>query len=150
MSAETRVLYEFGKFRCDPREHLLLCDGKPVSLSPKSFEILLALIRSNGQLVTKDELMQQVWPDSFVEEANLTVNISALRKVLGEGPGGPHYIETVPKRGYRFIAEVAVVERCFGGTIGSRMLRPRALFGPWRCCRWRISLAMHKIILLTA
>ena len=114
MSAETRVLYEFGKFRCDPREHLLLCDGKPVSLSPKSFEILLALIRSNGQLVTKDELMQQVWPDSFVEEANLTVNISALRKVLGEGPGGPHYIETVPKRGYRFIAEVAVVERDSG------------------------------------
>src|SRR6266700_7213292 len=106
MSAETKVLYEFSKFRCDPREHLLLCDGKPVSLSPKSFEILLALIRSNGQLVTKDELMQQVWPDSFVEEANLTVNISALRKVLGETPGGQQYIDTVPKRGYRFVAPV--------------------------------------------
>src|SRR5213592_419927 len=86
MSAETKVLYEFGKFRCDPREHLLLRDGKPVSLSPKSFEILVALIRSNGRLLMKDELMQQVWPDSFVEEANLTVNISALRKVLGEAP----------------------------------------------------------------
>ncbi len=114
MSAETKVLYEFGKFRCDLREHLLLCDGKPVSLSPKSFEILLALIRSNGQLLMKDELMQQVWPDSFVEEANLTVNISALRKVLGEAPGGQQYIETVPKRGYRFIAEVAVLERDSG------------------------------------
>src|SRR5258708_1566684 len=114
MSSETKVLYEFGKFRCDPREHLLLCDGKPVSLSPKSFEILLALIRSNRQLLTKDELMQQVWPDSFVEEANLTVNISALRKVLGEAPGGQQYIETVPKRGYRFIAEVAVLERDSG------------------------------------
>jgi DNA-binding winged helix-turn-helix (wHTH) protein len=88
MSPETRVLYEFGKFRCDPREHLLLCEGKPVSLSPKSFEILVALIQSNGRLLTKDELMQQVRPDSFVEEANLTVNISALRKVLSESPEG--------------------------------------------------------------
>ena len=106
MPPETKVLYEFGKFRCDPREHLLLCQGKPVSLSPKAFEILVALIQSNGRLLTKDELMQQVWPDSFVEEANLTVNISALRKVLGETPGGQRYIETVPKRGYRFVAPV--------------------------------------------
>lgn len=106
MSSETKVLYEFGKFRCDPREHLLLSDGKPVSLSPKSFEILLALIRSNGQLLMKEELMRQVWPDSFVEEANLTVNISALRKALGETPEGQQYIETVPKRGYRFVAPV--------------------------------------------
>jgi len=99
-------LYDFGKFRCDPREHLLLCDDKPVSLSPKSFEILVALIQSNGRLLTKEELMRQVWPDSFVEEANLTVNISALRKVLGDAPGGEQYIETVPKRGYRFVAKV--------------------------------------------
>jgi DNA-binding winged helix-turn-helix (wHTH) protein/tetratricopeptide (TPR) repeat protein len=106
MPPETKVLYEFGKFRLAPREHLLLCEGKPVSLSPKSFEILVALIQSNGRLLTKDELMQQVWPDSFVEEANLTVNISALRKVLGETPGGQRYIETVPKRGYRFVAPV--------------------------------------------
>ena len=106
MSPETKVLYQFGKFRCDPREHLLLRDGKPVSLSPKSFEILIALIQSNGRLLTKDELMQLVWPDSFVEEANLTVNISALRKALGETPGGQQYIETVPKRGYRFVAPV--------------------------------------------
>jgi eukaryotic-like serine/threonine-protein kinase len=106
MVTKTKVFYEFGKFRCDPREHLLLCDGKPVALSPKCFEILLALIRSNGRLLLKDELMQQVWPDSFVEEANLTVNISALRKVLGETPEGPQYIETVPRRGYRFVAPV--------------------------------------------
>src|SRR6266568_3801612 len=106
MFPEAKVLYEFVKLRCDPREHLLLCDGKAVSLSPKSFEILVALIRSNGRLLMKDELIQQVWPDSFVEEANLTVNISALRKVLGETPGGQQYIETVPKRGYRFVAPV--------------------------------------------
>src|SRR6266700_196064 len=106
MSAETKVLYEFGNFRCDPREHLLLCDGKPVSLSPKSFEILVVLIQNNGRLLTKDDLMRQVWPDSFVEEANLTVNISALRKMLGATSAGQQYIETVPKRGYRFVAPV--------------------------------------------
>jgi DNA-binding winged helix-turn-helix (wHTH) protein/tetratricopeptide (TPR) repeat protein len=106
MSVETKVLYDFGNFRCDPREHLLLCDGRPVALSPKSFEILVVLIQKQGRLLTKDELMQQVWPDSFVEEANLTVNISALRKALGETPGGQQYIETVPKRGYRFVAPV--------------------------------------------
>ena len=99
-------MYEFGKFRCDPREHLLLCEGKPVALQPKSFEILVLLLKSNGKLLTKDELMQQVWPDSFVEEANLPVNISALRKVLGETADGGQYIETVPKRGYRFVAQV--------------------------------------------
>ncbi|MBZ5532702.1 MAG: winged helix-turn-helix domain-containing protein [Acidobacteriia bacterium] len=106
MPPETKAFYEFGTFRCDPREHLLLCGGKPVSLSPKSFEILVALIQSKGRLLTKEELMQQVWPDSFVEEGNLTVNISALRRVLGETPGGQQYIETVPKRGYRFVAPV--------------------------------------------
>src|SRR5439155_4522327 len=119
MSAETKVLYEFDKYRCDPREHLLLHDGKPVSLSPKSFEILVALIRSNGRLLMKDELMHQVWPDSFVEEANLTVNISALRKVLGETPDGQQYIETVPKRGYRFVAPVK--EKQGDGKSGPRL-----------------------------
>ncbi len=99
-------MYEFGKFRCDPREHLLLCEGKPVSLAPKSFEILVVLLQSHGRLLTKDELMNLAWPDSFVEESNLTVNISALRKVLGETPDGQQYIETVPKRGYRFVAPV--------------------------------------------
>jgi eukaryotic-like serine/threonine-protein kinase len=107
MPQETKVFYEFGKFRCVPREQLLLFEDKPVPLAPKLFEILVALIVSNGRLLTKDELMQQVWPDSFVEESNLTVNISALRKILGESSGGQQYIETVPKRGYRFVTEVA-------------------------------------------
>ncbi len=106
MSPETKALYEFGRFRCDPGEHLLFCDGKPVSLAPKAFEILIILIKSNGRLLTKDELMQKVWPDTFVEEANLTINISALRKLLGDPTGDQQYIETVPKRGYRFVAPV--------------------------------------------
>ncbi len=105
MPPEIKTFYEFGKFRCEPREHLLLCEGKPVSLSPKSFEILVVLLRSSGRLLTKDELLQQVWPDSFVEESNLTVNISALRRALGESKAG-QFIETVPRRGYRFVAPV--------------------------------------------
>jgi len=99
MPPEIKTFYEFGKFRCDPGEHLLLCEGKTVSLSPKSFDILIVLLRSNGRLLTKDELMQQVWPDSFVEESNLTVNISALRRALGESIAGQQLIETVPRRG---------------------------------------------------
>jgi len=103
---ETKVLFEFGEFRFDPAEHLLLRDRKPVSLTPKAFDILQILLQSNGRLLSKEELMNRIWPNSFVEEANLTVNISALRKVLGDPPDGGEYIETVPKRGYRFVAEV--------------------------------------------
>ncbi|HEY1262247.1 MAG TPA: winged helix-turn-helix domain-containing protein [Terriglobales bacterium] len=111
MSFETKVLYEFGNFRCDPREQLLLCGGTPVPLSPKAFEILVVLLQSHGRLLTKEDLIQKIWPDTFVEEANLTVNVSALRKVLGETAGEGQYIETVPKRGYRFLAQVKEVER---------------------------------------
>jgi eukaryotic-like serine/threonine-protein kinase len=107
MSPETTISYEFGRFRCDPGEHLLLCEGKPVALAPKAFEILIVLIQSKGRLLTKDQLMQQVWPDSFVEESNLTVNISALRRALGDSQ---QYIETVPKRGYRFVAPVKEIQ----------------------------------------
>jgi len=119
MSAETRVLYEFGRFRCEPEEHRLLADGSPVFLSPKTFEILVVFLQSNGRLLTKDELMEKVWPDTFVEEANLTNNISTLRKVLGDLPGGQQYIETVPKRGYRFLASVNQVQEGPSGSVAS-------------------------------
>jgi len=105
MALEIQVLYEFDRYRLDPADHSLLCDGKPVSLTPKSFEILVILIQNSGRLLTKDELMKRVWPDSFVEEANLTVNISALRKALGETSDNQQFIETVPKLGYRFVAQ---------------------------------------------
>ena len=105
MTASDKELFEFDSFRLDPAEHLLLRDGEPVPLEPKVFETLLVLIRQ-GRLVGKEELMQAVWPDSFVEESNLTRNISVLRKALNRTDGGPQYIETVPKRGYRFVGEV--------------------------------------------
>jgi DNA-binding winged helix-turn-helix (wHTH) protein/TolB-like protein len=103
-------LYEFSRFRFDPENHLLESDGSPISLTPKAFEILLVLVQNGSRLTTKEELMRKVWPDSFVEEANLTVNISALRRQLGESPNGHRYIETVPRKGYRFAVPVSHVE----------------------------------------
>ena len=110
ITLETKALYEFGRFHFDPADHLLLSAGDPVSLTPKAFEILFVLVQNGNRLTTKEALMTKVWPDSFVEEANLTVNISALRKVLGETPDGQQYIETVPKKGYRFVAPVTEVQ----------------------------------------
>ena len=102
-------LYEFGGFRLDVGKRLLLRGGEVVALTPKCFDILLVLVESKGELLSKDELMQRVWPDSFVEESNLTYNISTLRKALGEKATSHQYIVTVPGIGYRFTAEVREV-----------------------------------------
>ena len=100
------ITYEFGPFRVDSRERAVRRDGKLLLLTPKVFDILLVLIQNPGRILTKDEMMQQVWPDTTVEESNLARNVSTLRKALGEGPGQPQYIETIPWRGYRFVAEL--------------------------------------------
>ena len=106
MSRPEKHLYEFGPFRLDAEEHLLLRDGEPVPLEPKVFDTLVLLIRNSGHLLEKDELMDKVWPDAEVEEGSLTRNISTLRRVLGDGENGLRYIETVSRRGYRFVASV--------------------------------------------
>src|SRR5215813_5652326 len=106
MGANSQHFYEFGRFRIDAAERLLMRDQEVVPLTPKVFEILLVLVQSSGQVIPKDGLMKKVWPDSFVEEGNLTQNISLLRKALGEGQNGSQYIETVARRGYRFVAPV--------------------------------------------
>ena len=80
-------------------------------LAPKAFELLLFLVQNQGRLLSKEQIMETLWPGSFVEEANLTVSISVLRKVLGEKEGNLRYIETIPKKGYRFIASVREVQR---------------------------------------
>jgi DNA-binding winged helix-turn-helix (wHTH) protein/TolB-like protein/TPR repeat protein len=102
-------LYQFGRFRFDPMNQMLVNEGTPVSLTPKAFEVLLVLVQNGSRLTTKEELMQKVWPGSFVEEANLTVNVSAIRKLLGKTPDRRPYIETVPKKGYRFVMAVTEV-----------------------------------------
>ena len=106
MSTRPQHLYEFGPYRLDTAERLLLRDGQPVPLTPKAFEMLVVLVERSGHLVEKDELMKVVWAEAFVEESNLTNNVSVLRKLLGQGENGRSYIETVPKRGYRFMVPV--------------------------------------------
>ncbi len=95
-------LYEFGPFRVDAGERVLLREGRPVPLTPKLFDTLLALVERSGHVVEKSELMETVWPGTFVEESNLSSNVSLLRKALGAGEGGEPFIETVARRGYRF------------------------------------------------
>jgi DNA-binding winged helix-turn-helix (wHTH) protein/TolB-like protein len=101
--------YEFGPYRLDVGQRVLTRTGEAVSLPPKATEILTMLVANAGQLVGKDELLRQVWPDTFVEESNLTQNIFLLRRVLGDERPSPRYIETVVRRGYRFVANVRVI-----------------------------------------
>lgn len=107
MSKPAPSFYEFGPFRLDTVKRLLLRGGAVVQVPPKAFDTLFALIENSDRVVEKSELMAAIWPDSFVEEANLTQNISILRKALGERPGEHSYIVTVPGRGYRFVASVS-------------------------------------------
>ena len=98
--------YDFGPFRLDVAERVLTKGPQAVPLTPKAFDTLVFLIRNSGHVVEKDELLKQVWPDTFVEEGVLAVNVAALRKALNEGREWPSYIETVPRRGYRFTGDV--------------------------------------------
>src|SRR5690348_2389478 len=105
----TNGTYEFGPFRVNATERLLLREGQSVSLKPKVFDLLLKLVANSGHVLMKEELMKEVWPDSFVEEHNLAVSISLLRIALEDDHRRPKFIETVAKRGYRFVAAVKVV-----------------------------------------
>src|SRR5256884_5515367 len=109
MLKNSKHFYDFGAYRVDEAERLLLRGDEVVPLTPKAFEMLLVLVESSGHVLTKDELMKRVWPDTIVEEANLSHNIYKLREALGEGLDGQKYIETVPRRGYRFVARVSEV-----------------------------------------
>jgi TolB-like protein/DNA-binding winged helix-turn-helix (wHTH) protein/Tfp pilus assembly protein PilF len=109
MALKAKAIFEFGAFRLDPTERLLLRGKVPVQLSPKVFDALVVMVASRGRLLGKDELLRTVWPDSFVEESNLALYVSILRKALQDGEDGFQYIETVPRHGYRFVAEVCEV-----------------------------------------
>src|SRR5215207_10570786 len=103
MNRPPRRFYLFDEFRVDVGERILFKGNREVPLTPKVFDTLLVLLENSSHVLTKQELMQKVWPDSFVEENNLAQNISVLRKAIGEG-----FIQTVPKRGYRFVGDVTV------------------------------------------
>ncbi|HXG64173.1 MAG TPA: alpha/beta fold hydrolase [Blastocatellia bacterium] len=129
MSEQGNRVYAFGQFRLDANKRLLFEGDALVTLTPKAFDTLLALVESRGSVLSKEELMRLVWPDHFVEENNLAQNIYAIRKALGDGTQGVRYIETLPKRGYRFVADVKMIHQSppadFGedGRGGSHVLR---------------------------
>jgi DNA-binding winged helix-turn-helix (wHTH) protein len=100
------AIYEFGPFRLDPAERLLLRGQQPITLKPKTFDLLVLLVEHHGRLLTKQQLMDGLWPGTSVEEGNLTHTISTLRKALGDGQDGNQFVETVPTRGYRFVSAV--------------------------------------------
>jgi DNA-binding winged helix-turn-helix (wHTH) protein/TolB-like protein/Tfp pilus assembly protein PilF len=113
---ETRY-YEFGPFRLSVTDRLLMRDDRVVSLTPKVVDTLILLVENSGHVLTKNTLIETLWPDSFVEESSLTQNISLLRKALAENSGGQHFIETVPKRGYRFLANVTEKTEAHGAHV---------------------------------
>lgn len=106
ISLPAKRFYRFGSFRLDPDKRVLLREGDVVPLPPKAMDTLLVLVENAGQPVEKEALIRAVWPDTFVEDNNLAHHVSVLRKTLGNGDGGRAYIETIPKRGYRFVGEV--------------------------------------------
>src|SRR6266436_6959598 len=110
MSQAIEHFYRFGEFTVDADQKVLLFQDKPRPLTPKVFDTLLILVENSGRIVKKEELMNRLWPDTFVEEANLTSNILQLRKSLGDNARQPTYIETVARRGYRFIMPIETDE----------------------------------------
>jgi Tol biopolymer transport system component/DNA-binding winged helix-turn-helix (wHTH) protein len=129
-----RHLYQFGEFAIDSDQRVLLRKGKPVPLTPKAFDVLLLLVENSGRIVEKEELMSRLWPDTFVEEANLSFNIQQLRKSLRDNARRPRFIETVARRGYRFIADVEEVlsDRSETGGSISGKVEPKSALAP----RW--------------
>ena len=126
MSSNFSRFYDFGPFRIDASQHVLMRDGVEISLTPKAFETLLLLVRNSGRIVDKDELLKTIWPEAYVEEATLAQNVFTIRKALG-GSEGDQYIQTIPKRGYRFIVNVTA-EQDQSAAIQSN--KPETLSGP--------------------
>src|SRR5260370_16894812 len=110
MAEKTDLVYEFGRFRLHAAQRILLNSGEPVALTPKGLDTLLLLVQSGGRILEKDELMKTLWPGSFVEEGNLSQNIFILRKLLGDDHNGDSLIQTIPRRGYRFVASVKEID----------------------------------------
>ena len=110
-------IYEFSGFRLEKAQRRLLYRGQPIQLKPKILDLLLFLVETRGQLIEKEDLLREIWHDAVVEENNITVSISHLRKILGEDRLNPKFIETVPRRGYRFVAEVVELPATTSGPL---------------------------------
>src|SRR5208282_3592933 len=124
MTQAGKQLYAFGPFRLDSAQRLLFRDGQLISLTPKALDTLLVLVENAGRLLTKDQLLESVWPGTFVEEVTLAKNVSTLRKALGSTPDGGEYIETHSKRGYRFVAEVREAQPQTAAVLSAEAVAP--------------------------
>lgn len=142
-SGRESTVFEFGPFRLDRVERRLTRAGEPVTLQPKVLDLLVALVRREGRLATKDELMRELWPDTFVDEANLTQSVFTLRRALGDGEG-ERYIETVPKRGYRMAVPISTNDSTPAVEAAAPVARPRA-FGARP-----VALALIVVLLVAA
>jgi eukaryotic-like serine/threonine-protein kinase len=150
MNKEPKHFYEFGPYRVDPHQRLLLRDNQPVPLQPKAFETLLVLVKNTETVVLKDDLMKSVWPDTFVEESNLTQHIFVLRKALGE-TCDHRYIVTVPGRGYRFAEKVRLIPEREDIVVQSRSITHIAIdeeSSPSKLWRWAGAAAVAVAALL--
>jgi DNA-binding winged helix-turn-helix (wHTH) protein/tetratricopeptide (TPR) repeat protein len=141
----TKQLYEFGPFRVDPDKELLLRGDETVALAPKAFQILLVLIRHSKEVVTKDDLMKMVWPNTFVEEGNVSRNIFLLRKALGESPQDHQYIVTVPGSGYRLAEDVQLVPKEELSIVAASHSKIQVQINEGRNWRW---LALAVVVVL--
>ena len=117
----------FGPFRLFVAQRLLLEGDTPVRLGNRAFDILTALVERAGEVVGKHELMARVWPKTFVEEANLKIQVSALRRALGDGQGGRRFVATIPGRGYNFVAPISVVEPPQAATPAATRMQERTI-----------------------
>jgi DNA-binding winged helix-turn-helix (wHTH) protein/Tfp pilus assembly protein PilF len=143
-----KELYEFGPFRVDAEKETLLRAGEPVALTPKTFQILLVLVRHSQEIVTKDDLLKVVWPDTFVEEANLSRNIFMLRRALGESPQDHKYILTVPGRGYRLAENVRLVENQEFSLVTANQQKVEVEVTETRPLKWAI--AVTAVLMIAA
>ena len=146
------VSFEFDPFRLEPATRRLLRNGEPLSLTPKAFDTLLVLVQNRERVVEKSEVMRLVWPDTVVEEANLAQHVFTLRKALGDSPDGARFIATIPKRGYRFVAEVREVPN--GNGLAAPAMAPPAATTPigalWRPRPWAWAAAFAAALAVAA
>lgn len=143
MSSSNEMVFAFDEYRLLAAERQLLRSGTAVTLAPKAFDVLLLLVRHNGEILEKSALMKQLWPDTFVEEANLNVHVSAIRKAIGESAQRPHYIATIPGRGYRFTAKLLT------GDLATASAEPQPSASRRRAPRLAIAFATAMVILCT-
>jgi TolB-like protein/DNA-binding winged helix-turn-helix (wHTH) protein/predicted Zn-dependent protease len=160
MTNKPEGLLEFENFRLDTAQRLLFSGDQIVPLSPKAFDTLQVLIEAGGRIVVKEELLKKVWPDTFVEEGSLARNISILRKALGESPDDQKFIQTIPKRGYRFVAPVKPAGESDKALVIEEHTQIQAAFdvetdsttesGPAMPKRWRLSIVIGCLVVVTA